>query len=67
MTARAADPVNTRLARVTRLREAAEQALWHMGNDADRNAMVEAGRGWKTSADECADMLRASIAEGHML
>lgn len=51
---------------IERLREAAEQALWHLGNDADRAAIHARGRSWETDQEKANAMLRAALEEpGH--
>lgn len=41
---------------------ACQQALWHLGTDADRLTVWEMGEHWKTGEIECAEMLRQALA-----
>lgn len=49
------------LAENEQLRHAVEQALWHLGSDADRTLLCIGGKGWKTSKWEAADLARAAL------
>jgi hypothetical protein len=44
-----------------KLRWAAEDALWHIGNDNDRASLHDAGKSWRTTRAEAAVNLRAAI------
>jgi hypothetical protein len=40
---------------------ALEQTLWHYGSDADRKALLDAGKGWKTDTFELIAMIRVAL------
>jgi hypothetical protein len=57
------DLLRDALAEIERLREAAKDALWHLGSYSDRSSLHDAGKSWPITRDETAEKLRAALKE----